>query len=66
MMMDYVAVLRKRGRSLTALMAIAIGIASASTAAHKAAAVEMSPAAKAVVDYDKSGAKPGKNIASLT
>jgi hypothetical protein len=57
MMMDYVAVLRKRGRSLTTL--VAIGIASASTAAHKAAAVEMSPAAKAVVDYDKSGDKPG-------
>src|SRR4029077_11434218 len=66
MMMDYVAVLRKRGRSLTTL--VAIGIASASTAAHKAAAVEMSPAAKAVVDYDKSGDKPGKKyrIAYLT
>lgn len=67
-MMDYVATFRKRGRSLTTLMAIAIGVASASTAAHQAAAVEMSPAAKAVVDYDKSGEKPSKKyrIAYLT
>ena len=33
---------------------------------NKAAAVEMSPAAKAVADYDKAGDKPARSIASLT
>src|ERR1700750_2632434 len=67
-MVDYVATFRKNRRSLTALMALAVGVASAAPAAHRAAAAKMSPAAKAVVDYDKSGEKPSKKyrIAYLT
>ena len=67
-MTDYLAVFRKRGRSLSTITALAIGVALAFTSTHKAAAVEMSHAAKAVVDYDKSGDKPSKKyrIAYLT
>ena len=66
-MTDYFAIFAKRGRALAAMMAVAIG-ATAVTAVHNAVAVEMSPAAKAVVDYDKSGDKPTKKyrIAYLT
>ena len=57
-----------RNRAPFLLAAAAVGAALVAAPAHKAAAVEMSPAAKAVVDYDKSGAKPGKKyrIAYLT
>ena len=67
-MTDYLAIFRRRGRSLATAMAVTIGAVLAFTPVHNAAAVEMSPAAKAVVDYDKSGAKPSKKyrIAYLT
>src|ERR1700752_2609706 len=67
MMIDYFAAFR-RDRSRSLLVAAAVGAALVTTPVHKAAAVEMSPAAKAVVDYDKSGDKPGKKyrIAYLT
>jgi len=67
-MTDYLAIFRRRGRSLATAMAVTIGAVLAFAPVHKAAAVEMSPAAKAVVDYDKSGAKPSKKyrIAYLT
>jgi len=67
-MIDWFATLGRKRRSLSAIAALAVGAALVATAAHNAAAVEMSPAAKAVVDYDKSGAKPSKKyrIAYLT
>jgi ABC-type sugar transport system substrate-binding protein len=67
MMIDCVATFG-RNRVPFLLAAAAVGAALVAAPAHKAAAVEMSPAAKAVVDYDKSGAKPGKKyrIAYLT
>jgi galactofuranose transport system substrate-binding protein len=67
-MTDYLAIFRRRSRSLAIATALAIGTALAFAPVHKAIAVEMSPAAKAVVDYDKSGDKPSKNyrIAYLT
>jgi galactofuranose transport system substrate-binding protein len=67
MMIDCVATFG-RNRAPFLLAAAAVGAALVAAPAHKAAAVEMSPAAKAVVDYDKSGAKPGKKyrIAYLT
>ena len=67
-MMDYLAGIRKRSRSLSMIATLVIGAAFASSAAHNAPAAEMSPAAKAVVDYDKSGDKPKKKyrIAYLT
>ena len=67
-MTDYLAIFRRRGRSLATAMAVTIGAVLAFTPVHNAAAVEMSPAAKAVVDYDKSGDKPSKKyrIAYLT
>ena len=67
-MTDYLAIFRPRGRSLATAMAVTIGAALAFAPVHKAAAVEMSPAAKTVVDYDKSGAKLSKKyrIAYLT
>jgi galactofuranose transport system substrate-binding protein len=67
-MTDYLAIFRRRGRSLAMAMALAIGAALTFAPVHQAAAVEMSPAAKAVVDYDKSGDKPSKKyrIAYLT
>ena len=67
-MTDYLAIFRRRGRSPATAMAVTIGAVLAFTPVHNAAAVEMSPAAKAVVDYDKSGAKPSKKyrIAYLT
>jgi ABC-type sugar transport system substrate-binding protein len=68
MMIDWFATLGRKRRSLSAIAALAVGAALVATAAHNAAAVEMSPAAKAVVDYDKSGEKPTKKyrIAYLT
>jgi len=67
-MIDWFATLGRKRRSLSAIAALAVGAALVATAAHNAAAVEMSPAAKAVVDYDKSGEKPTKKyrIAYLT
>jgi ABC-type sugar transport system substrate-binding protein len=67
-MTDYLATFRKRGRSVSTIATLAMGAALALTAPHKATAVEMSPAAKAVVDYDKSGDKPKQKyrIAYLT
>lgn len=50
--------LKHRFLSLTALAALAAGAILAQPGLHSAAAVEVSPAAKAVVDYDKSGAVP--------
>ena len=55
MMIDFLAAFR-RDRSRSLLVAAAVGAALVAAPAHNAAAVEMSPAAKAVVDYDKSGA----------
>jgi len=66
MMIDCLATL---GRNRApALFAAAVGAVLVAAPAGKAAAVEMSPAAKAVVDYDKSGEKPSKKyrIAYLT
>ncbi len=67
-MMDYLAGIRKRGRSLSMITTLVIGAAFAGSAAHNAPAAEMSAAVKAVVDYDKSGDKPKKKyrIAYLT
>ena len=67
-MMDYIAGIRKRSRSLSLIATLAIGTGLAGSAVHHAQAAEMSPAAKAVVDYDKSGEKPTKKyrIAYLT
>ena len=66
--MDYIAEIRKRSRSLSLIATLAIGTGLAGSAVHHAQAAEMSPAAKAVVDYDKSGGKPTKKyrIAYLT
>ena len=66
-MTDYLA-FRKLRRSISTMAALAVAAAFAGYGAHNAAAVEMSPAAKAVVDYDKSGEKPKKKyrIAYLT
>ncbi len=44
--------------SLSTIAALSIGTVFAVAGAHQAAAVEMSPAVKAVVDYDKSGEVP--------
>ena len=66
-MTDYLA-FRKLRRSISTMAALAVVAAFAGYGTHNAAAVEMSPAAKAVVDYDKSGVKPKKKyrIAYLT
>src|SRR5580692_8764745 len=67
-MIDCLASFGRNRRSLSAIVAVAVGAALVASAAGKATAAEMSPAAKAVVDYDKSGAKPTKKyrIAYLT
>ena len=67
MMIDCLA-LFGRNRLPLGLTAAALGTALIAGAVLPAAAVEMSPAAKAVVDYDKSSAKPDKKyrIAYLT
>src|SRR6185312_9746097 len=67
MMIDGLAIFG-RNRLPFLLAAAAVGAALAAAPADKSAAVEMSPAAKAVVDYDKSGDKPAKKyrIAYLT
>jgi hypothetical protein len=59
MMIDGLAIFG-RNRLPFLLAAAAVGAALAAAPADKSAAVEMSPAAKAVVDYDKSGDKPAK------
>jgi galactofuranose transport system substrate-binding protein len=67
-MTDHLAGFRKLRRSISMVAALAVAVAFAGYGAHNASAVEMSPAAKAVVDYDKSGEKPKKKyrIAYLT
>ena len=67
-MTHYLAIFGKRGRPLLAMGALAIGAVLAVATARQVAAVEMSAAAKAVVDYDKSGDKPKQKyqIAYLT
>ena len=62
-MTDYLA-FRKLRRSISTMAALAVVAAFAGYGTHNAAAVEMSPAAKAVVDYDKSGKSRRRNIAS--
>jgi galactofuranose transport system substrate-binding protein len=67
-MIDCLAALGRKQRLLAAIVAVAVGAALIATGATKATAAEVSPAAKAVVDYDKSGTKPTKKyrIAYLT
>lgn len=67
-MTHHLALFGKRGRPLLAIGLLAIGAVLAVATARQVAAVEMSAAAKAVVDYDKSGDKPKQKyrIAYLT
>ena len=57
-MADFSTKLKHRLLSLPAIVALALGAAFAIPGTNDAGAVEMSPAAKAVVDYDKSGEVP--------
>lgn len=67
-MTDYLAGFGKCRRPVSMIAALAIGAVFTAYGPRHVAAAEMSPAAKAVVDYDKSGNKPKKKyrIAYLT